>query len=66
MKTVLSDLIAGARCELAQIGCFGTVEYADAKHVRVRWDDGTVGLLYYDNMMIPNARYLIRARENKE
>lgn len=37
----------------------GTVEHADASYVRVKWDDGMVGLLYYDEKMIPNARYLM-------
>lgn len=48
----------GKRVELIQLSCFGTVEHCDAGHVRVRWDDGRVGLLYFDESMVPNARYL--------
>jgi hypothetical protein len=48
------------RVELASLGCTGTVERADAQHVRVKWDDGKVGLLYWDAGMLPNANHLIR------
>lgn len=56
----MSELSEGDRVELIQLSCLGTVEHADAGHVRVRWDDGTVGLLYFDESMMPNARYLRR------
>jgi hypothetical protein len=53
-------MTAGDRVELASVGCQGTVEYADPTYVRVRWDDGQIGLLYYDDRMIPKARHLLK------
>lgn len=46
------------RVELVSLGCNGIVEAANDQFVRVRWDDGKVGLLYYEDGMIPNARHL--------
>jgi hypothetical protein len=42
--------------------CFGTVDHADHYYVRVKWDDGKVGLLYFDRGMVPDARKLIVLR----
>lgn len=44
----------------------GTVEHAGKGHVRVRWDDGTVGLLYDDQSMVCQARHLIKLRPIKK
>jgi hypothetical protein len=43
------------RVELPDLTCQWTIEHIDELHVRVRWDDGKVGLLYFDQRMIPNA-----------
>ena len=48
----------GDRVESLSVGCAGTVEHAADDHVRVKWDDGKVGLLYPDDNMLPNSRYL--------
>jgi uncharacterized protein YodC (DUF2158 family) len=49
----------GDRVELASVGCAGVVEHADDYHVRVRWDDGRSGVLYYDGSTLANARHLL-------
>jgi hypothetical protein len=38
----------------------GTVEYADDHYIRVKWDDGQIGVCRYDERAIGNARRLIR------
>ena len=38
----------------------GTVEYVDDTHVRVRWDDGQIGLLYRDDHATARVRDLIK------
>jgi hypothetical protein len=60
-----SQLSKGDRVEHANIAnCFGTVYHDDPirGYVRVNWDDGQIGLLYYDDGMIPNARWLLKLR----
>jgi hypothetical protein len=60
-----SQLSEGDRVEHANIAnCFGTVDHNDPirGYVRVNWDDGKIGLLYYDDGMIPNARWLLKLR----
>jgi hypothetical protein len=52
-------LVAGDRVELASLNCSGRVEHVDDEHVRVRWDDGKIGLLYWEPGMIPNAHHLL-------
>jgi hypothetical protein len=51
----MNQLRVNARVELPNLACQGTIEHIDEVHVRVRWDDGKVGLLYFDQRMIPNA-----------
>ena len=49
----------GDRVELVSADYKGTVEYADATHVRVKWDEGHVGLLYFDgSARLAKARHL--------
>lgn len=50
----------GERVEMASSDHKGTVEHADAEHVRVKWDDGQIGLLYYDRKMAPSAHRLVK------
>lgn len=61
----MSNLAPGKRVELCGVGFLGTVEHIDSEHVRVRWDDGKIGLLYFDDRMMPNARYLLPLPEPK-
>ncbi len=58
----MTDLKIGDRVEIitAPTAPHGTVEYVDREYVRVRWDDDQIGLLYYNDRMIPNARYLVK------
>jgi hypothetical protein len=54
---------SGDRVEHAEVAdCFGTVDHSDHYYVRVKWDDGQIGLLYYDEGMIPDARKLLVLR----
>jgi hypothetical protein len=55
----MSGLAIGDRVEHAILGCQGKVEAATAEYVRVRWDDGKVGLLYPDSGMVPQSRWLL-------
>jgi hypothetical protein len=62
----MSKLEAGDRVEHATAGSDlnGTVEYVDDYHVRVRWDNGLVGLLYYGTMhTVANARSLLKLQK---
>jgi hypothetical protein len=61
-----SHLSKGDRVEHANIAnCFGTIDHNDhvRGYVRVNWDDGKIGLLYYDDEMLPNARWLLKLRK---
>jgi hypothetical protein len=42
---------------------FGIVEYCDSEHIRILWDDGTIGLLYWDWNMMPCAYRLRKEPE---
>ncbi len=53
-------MLRGDRIEHAILEMFGTVEYIDSYHVRVKWDvDGKIGLLYFDGSTIANAKHLL-------
>lgn len=61
----MSKLEAGDRVEHATAGSHlnGTVEHVDDYHVRVRWDNGLVGLLYWDGSTMANARALLKLQK---
>jgi len=53
----------GDRVEMAtDSGSPGTIEYVDAEHVRVRWDDGKTGLLYDHRDIIPSLHRLVKLK----
>jgi hypothetical protein len=58
----MNKLSKGDRVELTSSNIHGTVEYADKIYVRVCWDDGKDGLLYYDGSVIANANHLVKLR----
>jgi hypothetical protein len=59
-------LVPGDRVEIASVGCKGVVEFGNEEYVRVKWDDGKVGLLYFDDRQISKARHLLRlAKEDR-
>lgn len=53
------------RVEHIILGIKGTIEFATSGHLRVRWDDGKLGLLYFDDS-VPNANLLQKLRTNAE
>ena len=62
----MSKLETGDRVEHATAGSHlnGTVEYVDHRHVRVLWDNGQVGLLYYGTIhTVANARSLLKLQK---
>ena len=54
-------LQVGNRVEHVLLGCKGTVVFAMSSHVRVRWDDGKLGILYFDGST-PSANLLQRLK----
>jgi alpha-ketoglutarate-dependent taurine dioxygenase len=50
----------GNRVEHIKLGMNGTVEHADHNHVRVKWDGGGIGMLFWDNSTVAHARDLIK------
>lgn len=56
----------GDRVEMATTNHKGSVEFANDTHVRVKWDDGQIGLLYYDRNMMPSAHRLVPLLGEKE
>lgn len=57
-KLAIGDRVEHARTSV--LSAPGTVEYVDSDHVRVKWDDGQVGLLLWDGSTHANARDLIK------
>lgn len=42
---------------------YGIVEHMDSHHVRVLWEDGKIGLLYWDRQMMACAWNLRKATD---
>ncbi len=58
------DRVEHARTKL--LSAHGTVEHVDDNHVRVRWDDGQIGLLYFDHTTHARASDLIKLTEHSQ
>ncbi len=59
------SLSPGDRVEHALLDHRGTVEEVGAGYVRVRWEDGQVGLLYDNPGIAPNTKHLLRLAPQK-
>jgi len=59
-KPMSSKFSVGDRVQhlLTKTMHYGTVEHVDHEHVRVRWDDGQIGNLFFDDKTTARVRNL--------
>ena len=56
----MTKLAHGDRVEHSSSRIKGTIDHADADFVRVNWDDGQIGLMYWDGKTFARASDLIK------